>query len=79
MSNTPTPAGLILMQAGLSGRELAEALGVTPQAVSYQLAGKTSDAATHPLLELIEERAGYAVASAVAEAIDRAREARASA
>lgn len=72
MSNTPTPAALILLQKGISGRELAARLDVTPQAISFQLAGKA--AATSPdLLEAVAELADEATARELAEAIDRAR------
>jgi predicted transcriptional regulator len=68
VSNTPTPAALALIVAGLSGAELAAELGITRSAVSYQLAGKTA-ATSSELLEAIERRGGKALADQVAELI----------
>lgn len=74
---TPTAAAIALMREGITGKELAEALGVSPQAVSYQLAGKT--ATTSPgLLEAIRTRGSKKLAREVAELIETAREKRAS-
>lgn len=74
--STPAPAVLILLQHGISGAELARQLGISRQAVSLQLRGETSDASTHDLLELLEDRYGYELASAVSQAIDRSRDER---
>ncbi len=72
MTRPPTPAGLALLTAGIQPKDLAEDLGVTPQAVSYQLAGKT--ATTSPaLLEAIKRRGGRQLASAVATLIEKSR------
>lgn len=75
MSRTPTPAGLELLRAGLQPKTLAADLGLSPQAVSFQLAGKsarTSDA----LLQAITDRAGRQVAERVAKRIEESRRAR---
>lgn len=72
---TPAPATLVLLREGIMGKDLADDLGLTPQAVSYQLAGKT--AATSPeLLEAIAARATPALADEIATLIDTTREKR---
>lgn len=72
MSRTPTPAALELLTAGLQPKTLAEDLGISPQAVSFQLAGKSAN--TSPdLLEAIRARAGADLAITVAAKIEQSR------
>lgn len=72
MRNRPSPAVLVLLGAGIESKALAAALDITPQAVSLQLAGRTSPKAAGPLLELIEAEHGAQLAERVAEAIEEA-------
>ena len=68
MSRTPHPATLILMGKGITIAELAEALKMTPQAISYQLTGQSRT--TNPdLLQAIEVRSNYTTRLKVAAAI----------
>lgn len=50
----PSPAVLILLQAGITGRQLAGELDLTPQAVSWQLAGRAAET-SEDLLDAIEQ------------------------
>lgn len=74
MSRTPTPAGLELLGAGLQPKTLAEDLGISPQAVSFQLAGKSART-SDDLLQAITDRAGRQVAQRVAKKIEESRKA----
>ena len=76
MSRPPTPAALALLGAGIQPKTLAEELGITPQAVSYQLAGKTA-VTSEQLLEEIERRGGERLAAKVARLIRKTRAGRA--
>lgn len=72
MSRPPTPAALALLEAGIQPKTLAEGLGITPQAVSYHLAGKTA-VTSEELLEEIERRGGQCLAAKVARLIRKTR------
>lgn len=73
MSRIPGPAVLALLGAGITPKSLADTLGVTPQAVSFQLAGKS--AVTSPeLLDAIKARGGPELADTIAELIAGERE-----
>lgn len=72
MSRPPTPAALALLEAGIQPKTLAEGLGITPQAVSYHLAGKTA-VTSEELLEEIERRGGQRLAAKVARLIRKTR------
>lgn len=75
MSRPPTPAALALLEAGIQPKALAEELGVSPQAVSFHLAGKTT--VTSPeLLEAIGRRGGGKLATRVRKLIEKTRRAR---
>ena len=75
MSRPPTPAALALLGAGIQPKTLAEELGITPQAVSYHLAGKTA-VTSEELLEEIERRGGVVLADKVAQLIRKSRDGR---
>ena len=69
---TPAPAVLALQRAGIAPSQLAEALGVSRQAVSFQLTGKA--ATTSPgLLTTIATLGGGELAAQVAALIERTR------
>lgn len=73
MSRTPTArAGLLLALEGIRGVDLAADLDVTPQAISFHLAGRS---ATTPdeLLDAIARRGGPELARRIADAIDTER------
>lgn len=72
MTRPPTPAALALLEAGIQPKTLAEGLGITPQAVSYHLAGKTAVTSAE-LLEEIERRGGERLAAKVARLIRKTR------
>jgi hypothetical protein len=66
-----TPAGLVLAQHGVRVRSVAEALGVSPQAISQQLAGHRRP---HPsLLHVVAALASPEVAEEVAAALEAAQ------
>lgn len=73
MRSQPSPAVLILLGAGISSKELAAKLDLTPQAVSLQLAGRTQSYATRGLLRLLRSGYGDDLADQVAAAIDNSR------
>lgn len=70
--SVPNPAALRLLQAGISGAELARRLGVSRQAVSFQLGGHTA-ATSSELLEAIAELGDADLALEVRDLIDTAR------
>ena len=78
-TGTPTPksrAAAHLALGGVSGRQLAARLGVTPQAVSFHLAGRS--VSTPPeLLAAVEDLTDAATRAAVDSAIIEARHAKA--
>lgn len=75
---TPTPAALILLSAGLSPKRIAEELGVTPQAVSFQLAGRAAETSSD-LIAAVAALTDEKTAGQVARAITRSRKERANA
>ena len=58
MTRPPTPAALALLEAGIQPKTLAEGLGITPQAVSYHLAGKTAVTSAELLEEIAQSTGG---------------------
>lgn len=69
---TPNPATLVLLQAGISVTRLAARLGVTPQAVSFQLAGRAAQTSAE-LLDVVAELTTPDTAGELARAIAAAR------
>lgn len=78
MSVAITPAALALLGAGITGAQLARDLRLTPQAISFQLAGKAAETSPE-LLARIAQLGGDGLASSVKDLIDQARDARVSA
>lgn len=73
MSRTPTArAGLLLALEGIRGVDLAADLDVTPQAISFHLAGRSANTPAD-LLDAIARRGGPDLARQIAEAIDTER------
>lgn len=76
MRAAPSPATLALMREGIAGKDLAQDLGISPQAISQQLAGQTRS--SPELIDAIKARGTKALAREVATLIEATREKRAS-
>lgn len=76
MTRTPSRAALKLLEHGYTSRKLADELGVTPQAVSFQLTGQAAETSPR-LLELLHRRLGDTLAGEVLDLINAERERRA--
>lgn len=70
-----SPAVLTLLGAGIKPAILARELGVSRQAVSYQLTGQTAETSPR-LLNRIAELGGRQLAETVAAQVDAEREKR---
>lgn len=72
---TPAPATLVLLGAGINPKTIADDLEVTPQAISFHLAGKSA-VTSYAMIEAIYDRAGPDVANRVFALIEASRKSR---